>query len=749
MPNASDEEDVSSFAPGHLVGGGRYSLLKQIGQGGMGTVWVAQDERLNERVALKFLSNAFRNDLNALTNLRKETQKSRKLTHPNIIRIHDLYEAPDELAFISMEFVDGMDLAQLQSQQPKCIFTWEFLQPIVKQLCDALDYAHGEDVIHRDLKPSNMMLDAKGRLKLADFGLAALMTEPYSTAHPKGYWAGGTIAYMSPQQLEGLPAGIPDDIYALGATLYELLTSRTPFYVGDVAHQARTVAATPITDRLEEFELQNEIPRDVRAMIMACLSKEPEKRPPSARAVAEWIGLTATSIPPVNPTTVVGAPVVTELPERSPPRRVAGVLIAVVIVAAVGAAAWFKSKPTATVVPATNEMAAVENTNVERESVSPPKKSTTSTNDATPTQSGSSAAPKTLTNPGALVDLSFNPGSGANVEVRALAIQPDGKLLVGGHFTEFNGQRHVGFVRLNRDGSVDPKSTVQPDGEIQSIAMQRDGKILLGGRFNTVNGQKQKGLVRLNPDLTVDRGFDCSSDKSDDIRAILATSAAIYIGGAPMSFHGTKFNHLARLDYSGRPMPSVTGVNGHIWSFAMQRNNQLLIGGEFTGIGGGRRLHLARINPDGQRDRSFAPNPNKRLFSLLVQPDDKIVIVGSFDKVADTTMHGVARLNPDGTVDNTFNIGAGANSSVQGLALQSDGKIVIGGTFHSFDGRPVDCLARLNRDGSLDTTFVPRGITTVVRSIAVQADGNIVVGGAFDKVDGADRRNIARIKARP
>lgn len=182
MSNAPEDGSRFHFDTGIFVCAGRFELLKHIGAGGIGTVWLAQDERLNERVALKFLSVTFRNDPTALANLRKETQKSRKLSHPNILRIHDLYESPDEPAFISMEYVEGTDLAHLQRQQPNCIFTWEFLQPIVKQFCEALEYAHSEGVIHRDLKPSNMILDAKNRLKLADFGLAGLTSDPVRDA---------------------------------------------------------------------------------------------------------------------------------------------------------------------------------------------------------------------------------------------------------------------------------------------------------------------------------------------------------------------------------------------------------------------------------------------------------------------------------------------------------------------------------------------------------------------------------------
>lgn len=724
MANTPEDEAPSQLAPGFLVGGGRYALIQQIAEGGMGTIWVAQDERLNEKVALKFLSAAFRDDATALASLRKETQKSRKLTHPNIIRIHDLYEAPGELAFISMEYVDGIDLFRLKAQQPKCVFSWEFLKPIVKQLCDALDYAHCEDVIHRDLKPSNMMLDSKGRLKLADFGLAAITREPYSSAHPEGYWAGGTINYMSPQQLAGYAAGVSDDIYALGATLYELLTSRTPFYVGDIAEQARTVAPTPITDRLEEFEIKNEIPRDVRALVMACLAKEAEKRPDSARAVAEWIGLSATtpSQPahvvapvPVVPEPIVGESVVVEKPAAEEPdaprlQRAPFITLMVGAIGAMIALGWFIFK-------------SVDNTS-----------------------SGHSGAD---VKPFHALDTSFNPGTGANVEVRALAVQKDGKVLVGGRFTMFNNERHVGFVRLNRDGSVDGKNAVQTDGVVWALALQPDQKILLAGDFSNVNGDKHQTIVRLNQDLTVDDSFDCQSAKKADIRAIICANDKIFVGGPPMIFHDVKFDRLAQLDLTGNPIQGITHANGTVWTLAAQTNGQLLVGGEFNHAAGIKILHLLRVNSDGQGDKDFAPNPNQRVFAVAVQPDQKIVVAGSFDRIAGTQMKGIARLNPDGAIDSTFNPGLGADSSVQSVALQSDGKVLIGGTFHEVDGVQRGCLARLNPDGTVDRSFAVDGISVVVRAIALAPDGNIFVGGGFTNINAVARANIAKLKAKP
>jgi serine/threonine protein kinase len=277
------------------VGGGRYKLTKILGRGGMGIVWLARDELLNTDVALKFLPPQIRFDAVALDDLRRETSRSRRLTHPNVIRIHDFYEAKNEEAFVSMEFVEGANLAAVRVEKPQRVLTWEFLMPLVKQLCDGLEYAHSERVIHRDLKPANLMLDVKGRLKLADFGIARTLNDTM-TRVSMNPGTSGTLLYMSPQQLEGKPPRVTDDIYALGATLYELLTSKPPFYSGDFLHQVRNVVPRPLPERLKELEISNQVPANVEKTILACLEKDETKRPQSVQAVATLLGLTS-SVP--------------------------------------------------------------------------------------------------------------------------------------------------------------------------------------------------------------------------------------------------------------------------------------------------------------------------------------------------------------------------------------------------------------------------------------------------------------------
>jgi len=282
--------EAMPLQPKQTLARGRFVLVKRLGRGGMGDVWLARDERLREPVALKFLPPEIRGDPGALEDLRRETARSHQLSHPNIVRIHDLYEDPDGMAFIVMEYIDGPTLAALRLQQPSRLLSWEYLRPLVAQLCAALEYAHAEKVIHRDLKPANMMVDSRGRLKLADFGIAAVASDSMSRVSVK-HSTSGTLPYMSPQQLTGKRPQAMDDIYALGATLYELLTGKPPFHSGDITHQVLHEAPEPMEDRLAEFGMQNDIAPGAAALVMACLAKEPGERPQSARVVAEWIGL--------------------------------------------------------------------------------------------------------------------------------------------------------------------------------------------------------------------------------------------------------------------------------------------------------------------------------------------------------------------------------------------------------------------------------------------------------------------------
>ncbi len=275
-------------ASGGVVGGGRYLLLRQLGRGGMGVVWLARDQQLEEEVALKLLPAELAADAMALGELKRETQKSRRLSHPHIVRTHDLVHLPGEAPFISMEFVEGTMLETMRLERADQILRWHEVEGWMLQLCDALDYAHRQKIVHRDLKPANMMISKAGELKLADFGIAATMVDTLSRSSMR-HVISGTACFMSPQQLQGAVPRATDDFYALGATLYELFTARPPFYTGDLTYQIIHVQPVTMAERLQEHGMENHVPPHIAQLVMACLSKEAAARPQAATAIAQWI----------------------------------------------------------------------------------------------------------------------------------------------------------------------------------------------------------------------------------------------------------------------------------------------------------------------------------------------------------------------------------------------------------------------------------------------------------------------------
>jgi serine/threonine-protein kinase len=281
-------EGVGDLSPGVKIGAGRYQLNKELGRGAMGQVWLAQDTQLDELVAIKVLPSDVANDAVCLLDLKREVQKSRKLSHDNIIRIHDLVQLPGENPFVSLEYVEGTDLHAIQVNQPDRIFSWQEVTPYVMQLCAALDYAHERKIVHRDLKPANIMITHDEVLKLADFGIAASIADATGRSSMADIIS-GTPQFMSPQQMLGESPRASDDIYALGATMYCLLTGRPPFHTGDIAQQSQHVTPAPLEQRLKEFGLQNEVPDYVNDVVMSCLAKDPTVRPASAGAIGEWL----------------------------------------------------------------------------------------------------------------------------------------------------------------------------------------------------------------------------------------------------------------------------------------------------------------------------------------------------------------------------------------------------------------------------------------------------------------------------
>jgi len=252
----------------------------------MGIVWLGHDEELERDVALKFLPDLIIHDAAVLSDLKRETRRCLELTHKNIVRIYDFVH-DERSGCISMEYIDGDTLSNLRCDKERKVFEPAELTDWMSQLCDALDYAHNHaKIIHRDLKPANLMVNQRGELKVSDFGIARSLGDSMSVITMAG-GRSGTLSYMSPQQLEGERGTHLDDIYSLGASVYELLTSKPPFYVGNIDRQIREKVPPSMTERRKEFEIEAEpIPALWEEWVAACLAKNPGRRPQSVREIA-------------------------------------------------------------------------------------------------------------------------------------------------------------------------------------------------------------------------------------------------------------------------------------------------------------------------------------------------------------------------------------------------------------------------------------------------------------------------------
>lgn len=230
------------LAPGQAIIGGRFVLQRQLGQGGMGQVWLARDTTLDEPRALKFVLPMLLSDANARKRLRNEARLGTHLAHPRIVRVFDFAEETggSPLAAIVMEFVEGRTLNELLAEQELGFFEPKQIESWINDVIEGLRYAHEEKQrYHLDLKPANIIIEAtSGRAKLLDFGISRSAKDTITRL--TGQSSSGTLPYMSPQQLDGEPPCAADDVYGLGATIYELLTGTPPFFRGKLDDQIRS-----------------------------------------------------------------------------------------------------------------------------------------------------------------------------------------------------------------------------------------------------------------------------------------------------------------------------------------------------------------------------------------------------------------------------------------------------------------------------------------------------------------------------
>ncbi len=363
------------------------------------------------------------------------------------------------------------------------------------------------------------------------------------------------------------------------------------------------------------------------------------------------------------------------------------------------------------------------------------------------------------------IDPGFNPGTGFGPDqwtgkCEAILQQTDGKLLVGGQFTEFDGDVIRYIARLNLDGSLDTTFSNQfASGwgyNVREMAIQSDGKIVIAGAFNEINGLSRNRIARLNPDGSLDASFDPASGFDQEVTAIaiqpdgkilaggLFTVYDHLWGGAQVPVNGiARLNPDGSLDATFQVGTGFSGSTGigqrQIREIVLQPDGKILVGGHFSIYDGDTSLLLARLNSDGTLDPSFNANalfsPDfggfyGQVYALKLLPNGKILIGGNYGN-SNGLAFGVDRLHPDGSLDTGFQITHSfSNLRNFALDLQSDGKVLAANVHF---GAPSEAFVveRYHSDGSLDTSFPKKYLNNDVTDLIVQGDGNITFVGYF------------------
>jgi uncharacterized delta-60 repeat protein len=321
------------------------------------------------------------------------------------------------------------------------------------------------------------------------------------------------------------------------------------------------------------------------------------------------------------------------------------------------------------------------------------------------TYSGVSTPRLVRINPDGLRDVSFNVGTGFNGSVETIDIQSDGKIIVGGNFTSYNGTSINRIIRLNTDATVDTSFSVGTgfNSTVFTINIQSDGKIIVGGNFTSYNGTSINRIIRLNSDGTIDTGFTVGTGFQDQVYySALQSDGKIIVGGQFISYNGTSSNRIIRLNSDGTIDTGFsigTGFNGNVWAIKIS-GTSIYIGGEFTQYNGVTNERLVMLNSDGTINTSFTClGFNNIVYAIDIQSDDKVIVGGSFTSYNSVTHNRIIRLNTDGTIDNSFRSREGFNNEVRFILVEPNDEILVGGFFGLYDILGQARFIRLYSDG--------------------------------------------------
>lgn len=359
------------------------------------------------------------------------------------------------------------------------------------------------------------------------------------------------------------------------------------------------------------------------------------------------------------------------------------------------------------------------------------------------------------------LNAAFTPVIGAPATVNEILVLPDNEMFIGGDFRGVNGTFRDALARINADGTTD--TAFNPTGldtggfgVVHAIAVQTDGRVIVAGNFSNAAQGFNFGIVRLNADGSLDNTFNASVNSTINAVAV-QTDGRILIGGSFTVVNATNIGYLARLNADGTTDTTFNnggiGFDNSVQDLVLLSSGQILVGGDFTAYNGTSGVnYIARINSNGLRDAAFTTSTgtsfDTTVYALAVQTDGRIVAGGNFTIFNGSGRIGLARLNSSGTLDGTFTVGAGFNNFPTELALQPDGRILAVGNFTAYNGTTRHSLARINTNGSLDTSFDSFAlVNTNLAAIGLQSCEGIVIGGSFAEYDGTPRVSLARISA--
>ena len=335
--------------------------------------------------------------------------------------------------------------------------------------------------------------------------------------------------------------------------------------------------------------------------------------------------------------------------------------------------------------------------------------------------------------------------------VGATAVQPDGKILIGGFFSSILGVARNNIARLNTDGTVDTAFNPNANGEVFAIAVQPDGKILAGGRFASIGGQMRNRIARLDPTTGLADSFNPNAN-GDVVSIAVQPDGKVLAGGifaGANSIGGQTRNYIARLDpATGLADSFDPNANSAVYAIVVQPDGKILAGGFFAGansIGGETRNYIARLDPTTGLADSFDPNPTSFVYAIVLQTDGKILVGGNFsgaNSIGGQSRNYFARLDATTGLADSFD--PNPNGRVLSIALQADGKILASGAFVTIGGQSRNRIARLDATTGAADSFDPNANNVIV-STTVAADGKILAGGSFTNIGGQSRSFFARL----